>query len=308
MKSYFVPLNLLILASGIFFVTQIVTFKIAKIIEPPFSTDYLRDIVESVKKEARPLDAFKTILERNIFNSKGLAGLLPPSSVNTNPAEEEKPPVPIKLVGTVAGNPLYAYAIIEDPFQRSHKIFRINDTIAPGVKLLEITRNRITISRDRNREEIELGAQETAMQQRTPPPPRPVSTPAPEVSQPSPGAVVIEGESVQAVAQADAQDMNKLLTEARLVPDFTGGAADGFRISSIVPDSLFDKIGLSNGDVILSINEIEMKDPEKAFEVYQMLKEEDYFDIKIVRAGQTMTIHSEIEGDVQSEEDVQSED
>ena len=291
MKSYFVPLNLLILATGIFFITQIVTFKIAKRIEPPFSTDYSRDITGSVKKEARPLDAFKTILERNIFNSKGLASLLSPSSVNNRPAEEGKPPVPIKLVGTVAGNPLYAYAIIEDPFQRSHKIFRINDTIAPGVKLLEITRNRITISRDGNREEIELGAQETAMQQRIPPPPRPVSIPAPEVSQPSPGAVVIERESVEAATQ----DMNKLLTQARLVPNFTGGVADGFRIFSIVPNSLFDKTGLRNGDVIHSINEIEMKEPEKAFEVYQMLKDEDYFDIEIVRAGQKMTIHSEIE-------------
>ena len=48
------------------------------------------------------------------------------------------------MVGTVAGDGI-GYAIIEDPFQKTHKIFRTNDTIAPGVKLLDISRSRITI-------------------------------------------------------------------------------------------------------------------------------------------------------------------
>ena len=93
---------------------------------------------------------------------------------------------------------------------------------------------------------------------------------------------------------AATEDMNKLLTQARLVPNFTGGEADGFRIFSIVPSSLFDKIGLRNGDILSGINGTEIKDPEKAFQVYQMLKDNDRFVIDLVRAGQKMTLNYEI--------------
>lgn len=291
LKKYFTPLNLLILTTGIFFITQIITFKVAKRLEPPYTRGYSRNVVDSGKKETPPFDAYKIILERNIFNSKGLSTLL---SSNTGAPiatiKEEKPPVPIRLVGTVAGNPLYSYAVIEDPFQKTNKIFRLNDTIAPGVKLLEIDRNRITIIRDGNREEIELGAQETPGQLRTSTPPRPLPLPSSGAAEPSPTTFVVDRESVEAATQ----DMNRLLTQARLVPNFTGGAADGFRIFSIVPASMFDKIGLRNGDIIHSINGIELKEPEKAFQVYQMLKDNDRFVIDLMRAGQKLSLNYEV--------------
>ena len=290
MKSYFIPLNLAILSAGIFFIAQIATFNIAKRLEPPFTAGYSGSAAEAGKKEAKSLDAYKTILEKNIFNSRTLQALLAPPPGSNGIVKEEKPPVPVRLVGTVAGSPSYAYAVIEDPFQKSHKIFRVNDTIAPGVKLLEISRNRITIDRDGKREDVELAAQDTPGQQRTPSPPRPVSPPLPDVSQQSPGTVVLDRESVETATE----DMNRLLTQARLVPNFTGGVADGFRIFSIVPSSMFDKIGKRNGDIIYSINGMEMKDPEKAFQVYQMLKDSDRFVVDLVRAGQKMTLNYEI--------------
>ena len=289
MKNYFVPVNLLILATGVFFITQIVTFMIAREITPPFSTGYSKGAIVSGIKEAKSIDAYKTILERNIFNSKTLAALLAPPVRPSETTKEEKQLVPIRLVGTVAGDAEFAYAIIEDPFQKTHKIFRTNDTIAPGVKLLDISRSRITIERDGNKEDVEIASQDTTAQQRTPSPPRPFSPPVPEES-PQQGTQFIDRETVTSATE----DMNKLLTQARLVPNFTGGAADGFRIFSIVPSSIFDKVGLRNGDILHGINGAEMKDPEKAFQVYQMLKDSDRFVIDLVRAGQKMTLNYEI--------------
>ncbi len=292
LKRSFVSINLLILTIGIFFITQIITFNIARRLEPPFTINASSNVVGSGKKEVKPFEVYKIILERNIFNSKGLSTLPPPATPATpvTPVKLEQPPVPIRLVGTVAGNPLYLYAVIEDPFQKTNKIFRLNDTIAPNIKLLEIQRNRITISRDGKREEIELGAQDTAAQQRTQAPPRPVSPPTSEVTQPTPSTFVVDRESVEAATQ----DMNRLLTQARLVPNFTGGVADGFRIFSIVPDSLFEKVGLRNGDIIRSINGVEMKDPEKAFQLYQQLKDNDRFVIDLTRAGQNLSLNYEV--------------
>lgn len=291
LKKYFVPFNLLLLATGIFFITQIITFQMAKRLEPPFTIGHSGVMADSGKREAKPFEVYKTILDRNIFNSKTLSSLLsPPSTNSTLPAIDEKPLVPIRLVGTVAGNPLYSYAVIEDPFQKTNKIFKLNDTIAPGVKLLEINRNKIIISRDGKREEIELRAQETVAQQRTPAPPRPAPLPSPEPIQPSQTSFVVDRETVEAATQ----DMNKLLTQARLVPNFTAGTADGFRIFSIVPNSLFDKAGLRNGDIIHSINGVELKDPEKAFQIYQLLKDNERFVIDLVRAGQKLSLNYEV--------------
>lgn len=291
MKNYFVPVNLLILASAVFFITHIVTFRIAREIEPPFSKGYSKSTLISGTKETKSLEMYKTILDRNIFNSKTLAALLAPPARPGDAAREEKQVVPIRLIGTVAGDAEFAYAIIEDPFQKSHKIFRTNDTIAPGVKLLGISRSRITIERDGKREDVELTSQDALAQQRTsaPQPPRPASPPAPQES-PQQGTMVIEREAIASATE----DMNKLLTQARLVPNFTGGVADGFRIFSIVPSSIFDKVGLRNGDILYGINGSELKDPEKAFQVYQMLKDNDRFVIDLVRAGQKMTLNYEV--------------
>ena len=294
-KKYFVPVNLILLTAGVFFIAQILTFKIAKRLEPPVTMGYTGNAIDSAKREAKPFEAYKIILERNIFNSKGLS-LLPSSVAPGSPttsAKVEEPLILVKLIGTVAGNPLYSYAVIEDPFQRTHKIFKLNDTIAPNIKLLEIHRNRITISRNGKTEEIELGTQETAAQPRIPTPFRPApppTSPASEAAPPSPSTFVVDRETVEAATQ----DMNKLLTQARLVPNFTGGVADGFRIFSIVPDSLFEKAGLRNGDIIHSINGIEMKDPEKAFQIYQLLKDNDRFALDLVRAGQNLSLNYEV--------------
>ena len=291
MKNYFVPVNLLILATAVFFITQIVTFRIAREIEPPFSRGYSKATLVSGTKETKPLELYKTILSRNIFNSKTLAALLAPPARSSDAMKDAKQLVPIRLIGTVAGDARFAFAIIEDPFQKSHKIFRTNDTIAPGVKLLDISRNRITIERDGKREEVELASLDTMAQPRTGgvSPQRPSTPPLFEAS-PQQGTMFIDRETVTAATE----DMNKLLTQARLVPNFTGGEADGFRIFSIVPSSLFDKIGLRNGDILSGINGTEIKDPEKAFQVYQMLKDNDRFVIDLVRAGQKMTLNYEV--------------
>ncbi|MBI5192652.1 MAG: hypothetical protein HZA08_04310 [Nitrospirae bacterium] len=294
LKNYFIPLNLLILGTGTFFLAQILTFQIAGKIATPYTTGFSGSVESSAQRETVPFEAYKLILERNIFNSKPI--FVPPPAVTVAPVapvREEKPPVPIKLIGTVAGSETYSYAIIEDPFQKTNKIFRVSDSIAPGIKLLEITRNRITISRDGRKEDVEPGDQNTPAQSQPRPPvhqPPPISPMSPEASQSPPATVVVAREELEEATQ----DMNKLLTQARLVPNFTGGAADGFRIFSIVPSSLFEKVGLRNGDILHGINGVELKDPEKALQVYQLLKDNDRFVIDLMRAGQKMTVNYEV--------------
>jgi general secretion pathway protein C len=86
-------------------------------------------------------------------------------------------------------------------------------------------------------------------------------------------------------------DMNSLATQARIVPSFKNGQADGFKLFSIQPGSVYSALGIQNGDVIQSINGLEINSPEKALEAYTRLKDAGNFDIVLDRRGSNVTMN-----------------
>src|SRR5438093_1351258 len=83
-------------------------------------------------------------------------------------------------------------------------------------------------------------------------------------------------------------NLSDLATKARIVPSFKNGVANGFKLFSIVPDSLYAKIGVQNGDVIRRINGYEMNSPDKALEIYQKLRDANRIEIELERRGETL--------------------
>ncbi len=76
-----------------------------------------------------------------------------------------------------------------------------------------------------------------------------------------------------------------LSRSARIVPELRGGKPYGFRLFAVRPDGPFAKIGLQNGDTIISINGLEMTSPEKALEVYGKLKSASHLALGLERTG-----------------------
>ncbi len=87
-------------------------------------------------------------------------------------------------------------------------------------------------------------------------------------------------------------NLNGLATEARIVPDRQEG---GFKIFSIKPGGLYQKIGVQNGDVIKSINGIELSSPDKALEAYSRLRNANKLSLDIVRRGKRETLDYSVE-------------
>jgi general secretion pathway protein C len=81
-------------------------------------------------------------------------------------------------------------------------------------------------------------------------------------------------------------NLNNVATQARIVPSFKNGVANGFKLFSIQPGSLYSAIGVENGDVIQRINGYEMNSPDKALEVYQKLRDAAHITIELERNGQ----------------------
>jgi general secretion pathway protein C len=80
-------------------------------------------------------------------------------------------------------------------------------------------------------------------------------------------------------------NLNDVAMQARIVPAFKDGVAQGFKLFSIRPDSIYTKIGIQNGDVIKRINGFDLNSPEKALEIYSKLKEAGRIDIEVERNG-----------------------
>ena len=81
------------------------------------------------------------------------------------------------------------------------------------------------------------------------------------------------------------QDLNKVLTEARAVPNFENGVANGYKLFQIVPGSIYDKLGLQNGDVITGLNGSAINDPGKAFEMLSELKTTNHLELQVKKDG-----------------------
>jgi len=91
-------------------------------------------------------------------------------------------------------------------------------------------------------------------------------------------------------------DLNKIATQARIVPSFKNGVANGFKLFSIQPGSLYSAIGVENGDVIQRINGYEMNSPDKALEVYQKLRESPNITLEINRNGTSVRKEYKVSG------------
>lgn len=86
-------------------------------------------------------------------------------------------------------------------------------------------------------------------------------------------------------------NLNAVATQARIVPSFQNGKANGFKLFSIRPNSLYSKIGIQNGDVVQKINGYEINSPDKALEIYSKLKDAQSITVDLIRRGKTQTLN-----------------
>lgn len=235
------------------------------------------------------------IVERNLFNSKNPGGVTEPPGGPRGAAAPAAPPplAPLnaRLIGTVVGDGT-SFAIIEDGATRRQELYRLNESVLDA-KLIEIERDRVALRRGGKTEYLEMALLDRPAGPALPPIAAP-RTPAPQTS----SGIAQGGENSFVVDQRELEhafeNMNQLLTQARMVPFFNAGKAEGFRIFAIRPNSLFEKIGLRDGDVLQRINGNELTDPARAFELFEQLKDERVVQVDLVRNGAKQTLSYEI--------------
>ena len=231
----------------------------------------LQTPLESAQAKKPQLN-YSTIVEKNIFGPIGVKPTVAPA-VDAKPLSS----VPLNLVGVFLYDGESPYAIIEEPKKQNQEVFNVGDSIFEVAKLTKIYSDRVEIERDGKTEVLQLdtvGGGGSAGG-------------GAEGGAGSP--MVIDEKEVDAALS----NLPLLMTQARAVPYFKDGQSVGLRLFAIKPGSIFDKIGLLNGDVLKSVNGSSLGDLTQAVKLFERLKEERSITVVLERrnAEQTLSYH-----------------
>ncbi|MFA5811070.1 MAG: type II secretion system protein GspC [bacterium] len=178
------------------------------------------------------------------------------------------------------------------------KVYAVGDeeSFAPNTKLTRVQPDRIEFLNNGRLEYAEvLGEQAASIF--GPPQRETVATEATKPKTEKDALVKTEAPGKFTVDQKEVDDalqnLDRLYTEIRAVPNFSGGKVSGMKILSVKNGSLFSKLGLRRGDVLQKINGMEL-DVKKGFEIFNQLKEQKTITLDLIRQGQPTTLEYEI--------------
>ena len=212
---------------------------------------------EHISRRSQEISGYQAILKKNLMGP-----ITPRTQVSGGSSLPPISKMPLKLIGTFISGTDYPSAIIEDQKKNVQDAFMLNDTIFGSATLTAIFPDRVEIKRDNQTEILKLD--DTLDSGST-----------------------AGGGNVIAVSAADLDqalaNLPLLLTQARAVPYFQNGKSVGLRMFAIKQGSLFEKIGLKNGDILKSVNGNNLGDITQAVKIFEKLKEEKNLSLSLER-------------------------
>jgi general secretion pathway protein C len=274
--------NLVLLALVAYWGASVVSTAIAAKLVPSAEIHLSQPPPTIAREPHRPASYYAVINTRDIFNS-----------TKPEPEKTPEPPKPTELKLKLWGVAVHAhgssYCIIEDLTTHKQNVFRVNETVVGNATVKQVEWERVILDRDGQDEILDL-----AQPLGGPPIPRPVSAAGavpqsptnPHIQQVSDTQYNIDRSEVNSALD----NMNQLFTQIRAVPHFEGGRSTGFRLFAIRQNSIFDQIGLRNGDIIQSINGVDLNDPARALALFQDLRNERQITMTYLRNKETKTV------------------
>jgi general secretion pathway protein C len=80
-------------------------------------------------------------------------------------------------------------------------------------------------------------------------------------------------------------NLNEVITQARAVPVVNEGKGAGFKLFNIRRGSIFEKLGLVDGDIVQRVNDTELTDPSKAVGLLEEIQSMGQVKVNFVRSG-----------------------
>lgn len=189
----------------------------------------------------------------------------------------------------------WSFAAIEGPDGRA-QLQRLGGR-TPGGTLARIAWDRVWLTAGGARCQMRLGIgrAEEAPEPRPRPQARPVGGDASLSSIPPEIAARIQPVSAteihvdRAAVDRILEEQALLMRSARVTPERQGDQVVGLKLR-LRRGALLETLGLETGDLLRSINGLDVTDPQKALEAYARLRTASHLSIAIERGGQLMTI------------------
>lgn len=270
-----------LLATAAFFAASSVNAMISMRLLPPLPAEMPAAPAASGSAGTPPLARYSAITERDVFN--------PPRAVEARAVESAPTASPLnaKLLGTAPGEGIDSYAILEDGASRKQDLYRIGDRFQDRT-LAKVAWDHVVFRAGEREETLKLAD--------------PASRPGPAAPT---EAASIDGTGIRSLSETAYQidraevdkameNLNQIFTQVRAVPHFQDGKAAGFRLFAIRRDSIFEKLGLKNGDIVSRINGNELTDPARAMSLLQELRGEGSVSVEVTRNRAPTTMSYEI--------------
>lgn len=284
-------LNVVLLLASCYLVADVVTQIGAEALEPaavqpgvtrPASTASVASVGPGV------------ILERNLFGAQ-LAGDSQVQDVEQEVALTATK-LPLRLLGTAAAsNDARSRAAIEDEKTRKHMVVAVGDRLSDAgldrVKVTAIERTRIVLDNAGRPEELVLHEDQPQIR-------KPVSRRNARQARRKPRAAPKESlnDRLKVINGDDGQGLSRILSSARIVPDYnSAGEMQGMKVDAIKPDSVFERVGLVNGDVITEVNGIVIDRLEATSAIFDEFATADSINLAAKRGNEPILIEASAE-------------
>jgi len=287
-------LNLVLLGASCYLAAHVLTEVGAEALEPP----PIQPEAQRVSSPTQTLPADPdAILARNLFGAQ-LAGETPADGAEETDSgleDLEATQLPLKLLGTAAStDPERSRASIEDTKNRTNLVVAIGDRVEghKRVRVKNIDRRRVVLDNAGKLEELALdenGDGPAMPRQRARRPsrsPRRNATASRETL----------NDRLAKLNGQDGQGLSKILSSARIVPHYgEDGQMAGMKVDAIKSDSLLQKVGLLNGDVITEVNGISVDRLDATGAIFEELSSAEEIDVAATRNGQTVFLTADAE-------------
>jgi general secretion pathway protein C len=233
----------------------------------------------------------------------------PPPPVIEQPIEVAPPPPPppppplalsINVVAIFDMGKGKGFVTINERGNRTTTILSAGETYK-SVKLLKVFSKYALFEEDDTEYKIELNSAATVERQKAVTTPTTGATPS---VQPVSTPQTSQNEQIQQVGNKTVvkkdlleeytKNSDKIWRDISLKENLTNGKIDGFTINKIKRGSNFEKLGLKSGDILKSVNNVELKSYDDAMKIYKKVGNMSALNMKIIRGNETMELGYEI--------------
>lgn len=273
------------------------------------SADSLPSLITAFERPKA--DDFNAIIKRNIFNSEQIEIVTKDSGTVTqcNPVKSD---LSLKFTGVIfGGSKETSLVLLELSSSKQADTFLYNENVnypqaSIDARISDIQRDKVYLTRNGAvcSEFLEL-QQPEVVKKRVPGVPR-AQAGAAKFASSGPdsdefcesGFCRKKGGDIQAdrrwVDRALSTDFAKTLQDAKASPNLVNGEVKGFVLTRIRPDSVYEKMGFQDGDVVETINGIDLNDAARAIQTLNSLRQENSIELSVKRNGVTMPLKIQV--------------